>query len=461
MKYPPQFTRKARSYLSFWRVGIAGAGTVGLLGALLMSTIPGTTSTAFSFNWTGTPSSPQSVVPTGWDVQIHRRDPVDSMEAMDAGHGADCGAPPATHTITTLAQGVFICKNHLMTAIGDSGYGEIALTPDHLVDWSSGTASVKFSVSTLQLNNSDFLEAWLTPFSDNMTLPFSGLDPDLQGPPRNALRFSMNHDGPVSGTYEGDVARVDNFGITKLPKAITASLAAMVPPSAVVRTQYEIDISSNHIRFGLPALNLWWTDTNISPLPYSQAVLQLTHHSYNPNKHNPGLGVDTWHWSDVSISSSVPFTLINGAERSIHAGANAVHFAGAAPASAFLRFSGIGTINVSFDGGRTWQAAMRQNQVGTKPEHFSAYWTPIPAGVSSVVFSGVNWYGGPWWVRDPAIWSLTAPAGSGGAPAPNPSAAPPPPPAPTPMSINGLPCTVTINGTAQAGTCSGTFLPKQ
>jgi hypothetical protein len=269
-----------------WRRAIGAAGTVGLLGALIVSTpLPAHTAAGFTFNWLGTPSSPQSVVPLGWDTQIHRRDPVDAMESMSAQHGSDCSAPPATHTISVLADGVFICNNHLMTAIGDSGYGEIALTPDHLVDWSSGTAVIRFKVSTLQLNNSDFLETWLQPFATNQTLPFEADIIDNQGPPQEGLRFSMNHDGPISGAREGDVFRYDNFVESQLPKAIAVSdgspdsLAALVPPSATVRTTYEIDISATHIRFGLPDLNVWWTDTNIAPLPFNQAILQLTHHS--------------------------------------------------------------------------------------------------------------------------------------------------------------------------------------
>jgi hypothetical protein len=100
----------------------------------------------FSFNWTGTPDVPLKVVPNTWDVQIHKRDVGDSMEPMETQHGADCAAPPATHPINMLAQGVFICKNHLMTAIGDSGYGEIALTSNHMADWSSGTTAIKIDI---------------------------------------------------------------------------------------------------------------------------------------------------------------------------------------------------------------------------------------------------------------------------------------------------------------------------
>ena len=47
----------------------------------------------------GAPITAQSMVPGNLDVQIHRRSSGDSMDAMAAQHGVDCGAPPATHMI--------------------------------------------------------------------------------------------------------------------------------------------------------------------------------------------------------------------------------------------------------------------------------------------------------------------------------------------------------------------------
>ena len=118
---------------------------------------------------------------------------------------------------------------------------------------------------------------------------------------------------------------------------------------------------------------------------------------------------DTWHWSNFGISQSVPFTIINGSPRSANAASTTVNFPAGAPANSFLRFEAIGTIQMSFDGGHTFQAARRQPIIGDHgvihDEHFSPYFTPIPAGVSSVLFSGQGGWFGPWWLRDPSIWS--------------------------------------------------------
>jgi hypothetical protein len=365
---PGLAVRAGRRASSKLRSAVSAVGSFGLLGALLLSTpISGETSSAFTFNWMGTPASPLSTVAAGWDTQIHKRAPGDSMEPMLAQHGTDCSAPPSMHPISQLADGVFICKNHLMTAIGDSGYGEIALTPDHMVDFSQGTATIKVSVSTLQFNTSDFIEIWVTPFNENVTLPFE-FDVDLQGPPRDALRFSMNSAGSI-GTKEGDVRLFSAGSGSTVPKSTCTwqyptghgdgtCLADVLAASGTVRTTYEIDLSQNHVRFGLPGTNSWWTDANVS-VPFTQGIVQIVHHSYNPLKHDPGTGIYTWHWSDFSISNAVPFTIVNGAERSVNAGgATTVHFPAASPSGSFLRFSGIGTLQVSYNGGASWVNAV-------------------------------------------------------------------------------------------------------
>jgi hypothetical protein len=413
-----------------------------------------------SFNY-GSPATPQAIVPSDVDVQIHVRSPSDQMtEPMSAGHGTDCSAPPATHTIQNISDGLFACKNHMMTAIGDSNYGEIALTANHMADWSSGTTTITFNVSTQQLNASDWLELWLTPFADNTTLPFSSADQvDFQGPPKNAVIFSLDQ-SELMGTKSGDVTPVQNYVLeNSLPKVACTYIpdpqcinaygkASIVPLSAVTRLQYEIDISPGHIRFGLPGL-VWWTDANVS-LPFTQGLVTLAHHSYNPLKHDPGTGIDTYHWSNLAISSAVPFTMINGAERSINGGTSStIHFPAAAPTGSYLRFSALGTMSVSWDGGATWHPAVMQG-LHTHDEHFQSYMTPIPAGTTSVMVSGINnQYAQPWWVRDPAIWSQTA--------------TPPPPNAPTLVSLapndgplaGGTP--VTVTGTNFTGATSVQF----
>lgn len=85
-----------------------------------------------------------------------------------------------------------------------------------------------------------------------------------------------------------------------------------------------------------------------------------------------------------------------------------LNFAGAAPADSYLRFTGIGNqLEVSFDGGTTWQAALRQAQDLAHEEHFYSYWMPAPVGVTAVQIRGQNWWGGGWHAREFSLWSRT------------------------------------------------------
>jgi hypothetical protein len=60
-------------------------------------------------------------------------------EPMDAQHSATCGGPPAVHTISNYDDAVFICANHVMTAITcGTGQATLSLTPAAILDWSNG-----------------------------------------------------------------------------------------------------------------------------------------------------------------------------------------------------------------------------------------------------------------------------------------------------------------------------------
>ena len=368
--------------------------------------------TAFDFTWSDSPSAPQPWHPADWDVIVHSRDTNvwNQLDPMEAQHGPDCSPPPATHTITSYDDAVYICRKHMMTAINAGGYGVIYLSPNRLIDFSAGTASIKYSVSTQRSSPRDWQDIWITAFDDNLVLPLYRF-PDLQGPPRNAVHFQLVPDD----TFNGNVFR--NFVSTDLPKKDGTPYDRLFPPSATQRSFFELDISRTHLRFGMPAYQLWWIDTDIPDLRFSQGVVQFGHHSYNPTKATGGQP-GTWHWGGFSMSSAVPFTMLRGDLQSVNADTRTeVCFAGPAPDRSFLRFAGIGTIQVSFNGGRSYVPAQLAAQVGPRgdgalaSELFASYWTPVPAGTSGVIFRGSDWWGGPWWVRDPAIWSLSASGG--------------------------------------------------
>ena len=157
------------------------------------------------------PSAPAMWQPSNFDVQIHTRDMENagnSMDSFNADHGADCAAPPATHLVNTWQQAVFACHSHVMTAIKDSGYGEVVLTPDHMADWSQGPVTIGFSVSTQRTTSRDWITVQVSPFAEQLSLPFDFGDVDLTGNPKHLRRTQSRHgrqradevaDGPRAG----------------------------------------------------------------------------------------------------------------------------------------------------------------------------------------------------------------------------------------------------------------------
>jgi hypothetical protein len=455
--------------LSRLSLGVLALGMVMLLAVVGDSILPPSNPAAainpYNFPFTiGKPVAPMPWNPSTWDVAVHVRNGYQNggLDPMMAAHGANCSAPPADHAVATYQDAVFLCNNHVMTAMNAGGYGAIYLTPDHMFDWSQGTASLTFPVSTFRTSDRDWIDLWITPFSDNLELPLESWLPDLQGPPKEALHIRMNefNTGTIftAETYS-------NFQSSGIVGNWYTTLESVMTPSTTIRSTFELDLSQSHIRFGIPVLptggSMYWIDTALN-LPFTRGVVQLGHHSYTPDKSNGcgppveqvalslGCAPNTWHWGGLSMSSAVAFSLTRANNRVISAATGtSTAFPLTATAGSFLRFDGIGTLSVSFDGGHTWSAPQTQQESKHALDHFENYWTPVPAGTSSVMFRGQDWYGGPWLARDMAIWSQNA---GGGTPvvapptqAPGPGAPPPvatppastPPPAPKPLLIAG------------------------
>ncbi len=397
-----------------------GALRAAALGALLALAVAfaapasaGAGSTAFRFSPADSPASPRPFADPDWDVIVHSRDVATWPQPLPmlAEHGPDCSPPPATHPVQTYQDSVFVCRNHLMTAINGEGYGAIYLTPAHLLDFSAGPGTVRYQVSTERSSPRDWHDIWVSAFDDNLVLPLYFL-PDLQGPPRNAVHIQLSSDDTFKATLFRDFKAFD------LDRRDSTPYDRVLSPSANARTILELQLTRTRVRFGMPEHNLWWIDAAIPELPFNRGVVQFGHHSYNPTK-APGGRPGTWHWSGFEISPSVPFGLLHGSLPAVNADTpKRVCFAGSAPEGAHLRFAGVGDISVSFDGGRTFTAAAPAAQVGPhgegspQPALFASYWTPVPAGTTSVVVRGADWWGGPWWVRDPSIWSPSGTASS-------------------------------------------------
>lgn len=375
----------------------------------------GSTNQVYAATFTGTPTAPLALCPKeGFDVQIHSRDPSTwtSLEAMEANHGSHCAGPPAVHSMNgDYRSAVFQCKDHVMTAIRASGYGVIYLTPARMVDLHD-RGTVSFDMSTHRSSTRDWVDVWITPYNDNIALPFDDGDVDLQGIPRNGIHIS---NGNSQGNWTVDT--ISNFVPTKLYEsydgiAIDKDISSTVDQSATRQT-FRVSLSRTHIQLVRLASDsgpaITYVDKDVADVGFDRGVVQFGHHSYNPTKDNAGTPA-TWHWDNLTIFPAVPFDIINADRRFAEGPEQIVKFFKVAPANGHLRFSGIGTVEVSFDGG-PWKPAVKaaasKSTDGYHPEHLSSYWTPVPAATSSVRFrfSPEQWYRGPYIAKDISVWA--------------------------------------------------------
>ena len=389
---------------------------------------PGTASLVngvFTDTFDGKPGSPKPWHPDGWDVTVHSRD-ANTWEQLDpvgAMHGSDCGAPPATHEASSYDQAVFQCKDHVMTTMNSTGYGLIYLTPDVIADFSNGTATIKFDVSTLRTSSRDWWDVWITPFAENLQLAIDTGFPDLSGPPKDAIHIRLESENVLS------VGIIRDFSLVQFPDYPNDRVTGdwftgyntFLKPDAARRDTVEIQISKNHLKVGMPQHNFFWVDSAIPALNFGSGIVQFGQHSYNPTK-DCGDGTipgpdgkctpNTWHWDNVSIAPATPFTMIKADRRSVSDhGARSVQFATPAPANSFLRFAATGTIEVSVDEGATWQGAVLSpiQKPSEDDGGFHSYWTPVTAGTNRVMFRGQGSWQGPWNARDISVWSLEVP----------------------------------------------------
>jgi len=330
--------------------------------------------TGFTFNWTGTPTAPQAWVPgpvNDWDLIVHNRNDQKALEPVNAMHGADCSPPPSRHIVTTFSGAVFICKGHLMTALNGGGYSEIVMTPAQLLDFSTqGTISV--DLSTLKDDDRDWIDFWISPFNENLLTPSAGLPPDLNGPEKDALLVEEQSAIPTDWrtVVFHNYAQTEKSGTGMSTEDCVGGPAGV---SASVRTTRTLTISRNHVKVTVGTLGCTVLDTDIPDLGFGLGVVQFGHHSYSPDegsacnytgcvKPTPSaVAGNTWHWSNIAISPTVPFTMLRGDMplTGLQAPASTVNFAQAAPANSFLRFSALarrGSIQISANGGAPFTA---------------------------------------------------------------------------------------------------------
>lgn len=302
---------------------------------LVTNVMVGPAQSGFFETFTGAPTAPQPFVAAHWDMQAMISSgavglSVSTIPTTRAHHGPNCAPPsdplrpfhPTTnplvkHDVRSFGASVFQCANHVMTHVETADYGEIVLTPNHLVDFSRGEAVIRWNMSTLATSSRDWVDVWITPFEQNKTLPLEASLPANSGPPKNGVQVKIGH----RGVAIGGVVR-NHVESTVWPNGTLYENYFTPDPSR--RDTFEIRISRTKLKLCMPVdpadnappQTICWFDTTLADLGWDKGTVQFGHHTYNPFKGDGTMGMpaegNTWHWDDVSISPSVPFTLIKG-----------------------------------------------------------------------------------------------------------------------------------------------------
>ncbi len=390
-----------------------------LLGAALLTTgIVVAQSGGYLNTFDGAPATPMpypTVAPLGaMDVTLHSRndDTWTALQAMDAAHGTNCGAPPATHPLTgTYSDYVFQCNNHVMTSLYAEGYGVIYLTPPVVADWSAGPATIQWDLSTLRTSARDWVDLWVTPYGEHLQLPLDAFLPDLSGKPQDTVHAEM---GNFANGTNFSVFCNSSFTTDCSPgSAYWETYDQVLIPSAARRDTFQLVLSATHVKLWMPAYNLVWVDGDFTtPLTWTQGVIQFGHHSYNPQKDcdpSSPCQPNTWHWDNVSVSPGLPFTITRATTAYLDAGTSStVTFPTPAEDGAHLQFAAVSNaVEYSLDGGTTWTTAPTQTaelSVASTSDKAHGYWVAVPAGTTTVNLRGHNGWWGGWYLRDFSLW---------------------------------------------------------
>lgn len=423
--------------------------------------------TAIAATFDGAPATPTPIKDTtaysDLDVQVHSRDSSSwfTLPAINAEHGADCSAPPATHPNTSYEGSVYQCANHVMTAInGDAGYAEIVLTPNLLFDFSQG-GSVTWEMSTFKASQRDWWDVTISPFDQSLAVPLlSGLSQnvDLQGTAMNAI-----HVGTDNGEGAPMLTLVNNGVATCLNNPCAGwalyranyGIPASVNQSAS-RQPFKLTIANGRIRFErlasatAPGLLFW----DIAATPsFTTGVVQFGHHSYTPTKDGAGVPA-TWHWDNLDAQPSTPFTIVHSLDRYTQGGT--IQFEHPAPAGAVLRFAAICSVKVN--GVPVSRVPSALLGYGYTSFHMSSYSVPVAEGATSAVisFGQDGGYPGPCIAEGFTLWSLNT---SGSSPSPTATATPVSTSTPMPTATAPIPTSTNTATATATNTRTPTPLP--
>jgi hypothetical protein len=269
---------------------------------------------------------------------------------------------------------------------------------------------ISFDISTERMSKLDWWDVWISPYDSNLAIPFTSGDPDIKGEPEDSVHITIEDPGNIPTLYINQNGKQKQYK-NGLNIPFNSKIKKGTNQSAV-RQAFKITLSKNHLKFerlkSSTGEAIVFFDTDLSELNFDTGVVQFGHHSYDPEK-DPIGKPGTWHWDNISLNPSIPFSITRGNRRYIDNENQTLNFTKPAPQNSYLRFNGIGKIEVSYNGNpfvEAQKAGWAKNHAWD-PKHFASYWTQIPQGTKSLrlKFSPDGNYTGPFIAKDFSIWS--------------------------------------------------------
>lgn len=315
---------------------------LGFAVTLLMSTsVTAQSPWALEHQFDGDPSAPsQSLLPGDFDFTVTHRihsatqlEYVDQTHQFTADHGLDCSGPtpiaPGSqdtdplhrHTVSAShngnssapSQNFYICKNHMMSAMGDiSAYSVAAFWPRQSFYFGGGGGVLEFDVNI----NGDHPRNWF----------------EIMITPREQLKVGAAMDYfPISETYPEDrIVLLFGEGHGDAQRKVAVGSGALAPGGWSV---YETDWRRWHETYPQDPANtdrrirrkhrVWLTPTVINwqiekedgsfddyyvplpaGLPFTEGLVVFKTHAYTPEKES-NFQRYTFHWDNIRFSGPV------------------------------------------------------------------------------------------------------------------------------------------------------------
>ena len=106
---------------------------------------------------------------------------------------------------------------------------------------------MQWEMSTERSSLRDWPDVWLTPWSDNLTLPFDEGDVDLQGVPSRGIHLSA-----VASQSSWGVSTIANSNESALSNAWWESMGSGITAGtnqAAIRQTFKLTLTPGHVRF--------------------------------------------------------------------------------------------------------------------------------------------------------------------------------------------------------------------